>query len=215
MWMLVALLLVTAVLALLGLRHREPARRAIALRRAGLGWTLAFAVVAGLFVAGETGLDPGGWAAFWLDLSWLVPMLALTALAWWRPAAAAPVLVAATALGLVSDAVWTLAKEPGRGFDAPAGAISMFAVSVAVGVLGWHRPRLAAWLLGVVAVVPSVVEALGTDVPLKGLLGGSTAAGTVPFLVAAVLYALATWQQGRTGRAAPSRPLPPPVAIGR
>lgn len=198
--MLLPLLLALAVLALVPMRHHDPARRALGLRRAGLGWTLAFAVLAGLFVIGETGIDPGGWQAAALDASWLVPMLALGALAWWRPGVAEPVLIVATVVALATDAVEMVVGDHGRGADAPVGTISLFAVAVAVGVLGWHRPKVAGWLLLAVAVLPTVIELVGTDVPLHGLLGGSTAAGTVPFVVVGVLYALAAHQQAAADR---------------
>lgn len=213
MSLLVPLLVATAVLAALPLRHRDPGRRALGWRRAGLGWTLAFAVLAGLFVIGETGTDPGGWEAVAIDVSWLVPTVALGALAWWRPGITAPVLVTLTAVALLTDAATTLSRDHGRGDGAPVAVVSLFATAVAVGVLGRHRPAPAAWLLLAIAAVPMVVLAIGTDVPPHALLGGSTAAGTVPFAVAGVLYALAAWWERRAAPP-PASPAPPtPVAI--
>lgn len=215
MFLLAPLLLVLVVLAVPPLRHDEPARRALGLRRAGLGATVAFAVLAGLFVIGETGIDPGGGQALALDAAWVLPMLALSGLAWWRPAVAGPVLLCVVAAALAIDAVAMVVGDHGRGADAPVGVVSLFAASVATGVLGWHRPRLAGPLLLVVAVLPTLVELVGTDVPLHGLLGGSTAAGTVPFAVAGALYVLAAWQQGVAGRAAPPAPVAPTEASHR
>ncbi|MGZ4603704.1 MAG: hypothetical protein ACXV0U_08910, partial [Kineosporiaceae bacterium] len=80
----------------------------------GRGLTILALVLAGLFgllavmfTAGETFADPGGWQAVGLIALWLVPMIALLALALARPAVAQPILEALTAVWAVV-AVWSI-----------------------------------------------------------------------------------------------------------
>jgi hypothetical protein len=189
------------VLALLPLRHPTSEARASAFRREGLGWTLLFALLAGLFIAGETFGDPGGGEAALLVISWVIPLAGLSLLAWSRPRVAAPVLVAVVLVGLAFSAWDGLGNHDHHGgflSNGPIATIALFAAAVAVGVLGWHRPALAAALLLAIAVLPTVFLTIGTDVPLRGRMGGSTAAGTMPFGVSGALYLLAAWF-GRTG----------------
>lgn len=208
MGLLVPLLVVFgALMAVPLVAHREPARRALALRRAALGWTVVFAVVAGMFIVGETFTDPGGAEAVWLIASWLVPMVGLSLLAWFRPRAAFPVLSVLLVVGLVVSAWTEIGLEDFREDQGPLDAISLFAVSIVpLGVLGWHRPSISGVLLLVAAVLPTVFLQIGSTVPLGASLGGSTAAATVPGCVAGLLYLLAAWFERR---AAPPAAAPP------
>jgi hypothetical protein len=196
--MLLAPLVLIGVLLLVAIplaRHRDPAGRAAALTANGWYWLLAFAGLAGLWIIGEAFADPGGWAALGLVASWLLPMLALALLAVRRPRVALPVLATAVALGLGIEA-WPLlvpADRPDLKAQGPVGAVALFAVSVAVGVYGRRRPGWGGALLVVVALVPMVILALLSNAPLPALLGGSTAAVTVPMGVAGVLYLLGAW----------------------
>ena len=90
MTILVPIFVLLAVVPLI--RHRDRAGRALALRRAGLGWMAVFALFFGAFIIGYTVDDPGGWTALLLVASWVAPLVALSWVAWSRPQWALPVL---------------------------------------------------------------------------------------------------------------------------
>ncbi|MGN6300053.1 MAG: hypothetical protein ACTHN8_03060 [Angustibacter sp.] len=191
---LVSLLMVFVVLAAVAmLRHHDPLGRARALRRSGFGWMVAFAVLAGLFIAGETFSDPGGIQAAGMVLAWLVPVAALSALAWYRPAAALPLLGALVVVVVVYCAWSAGSQGPPRGLrdKGPFDAIAVFVVSVALGFLGLHRPRPAGLLLLVTSLVPAAVLVIGSSAPLNAALTGSLGAASLPGLVSAGLFLLA------------------------
>ena len=181
-----------------------------------------FALVAGMFVIGETFTDPGGWAAVGLVSLWLVPLAALSLFAWWRPEAATWVLggLALVSLGLV---VWS-ALDPAawRSFEdanGPVLAIGLFAVSVPVAVLAWHRPLAAGGMLVGLGLVPLVSVGLlaatgafdeGLVPPQAGLsvmIGPLVLVGAL-FLIAGTLAAgeQSAPPVGSTGGTAPRPP---------
>jgi hypothetical protein len=189
------LVLAFAVLAVVPMvRHHEPLRRALALRRAGFGWLAAFGVLGGLFIAGETFSDPGGLQAAGMVLAWLVPVIALTALAWWRPAAAQPLLVALVVV-VVAYCAWSVAGWHGfrefRDQNGPYDAIAVFVASVALGALGLHRPHAAGLLLLVTSLVPVALVVVGSGTPFSHAFSGSLGAASLPGLVSAGLFLLA------------------------
>lgn len=202
--MVVILVVVLISVALsVGLR-REPADRALLLRREGLGIVIVLGVLGTAFIAGETFDDPGGWAAVGLVTSWLVPMLALCVLAWTRPSAATPVLAVLTAL-IVAMSLW-LAVQPGgwRSVEddvGPIRALAAFAVVVPLGLLGWRRPRPAGVMLLVAGLVP-VLAVLAVDLgSTRGVAGTSVGAVAAPAVTAGALYLAAA--------ALDRRPVPP------
>ncbi len=67
------------------LRQRDPMKRALILKRAGFGVMAFSTAFFGLFVAGDTFTDPGGWEALGLVAAWAVPLAAIAAIAWYRP----------------------------------------------------------------------------------------------------------------------------------
>lgn len=193
--LLPVLVVAFAVLATVSMvRHHEVARRALALRRAGFGWMLAFGVLGGLFIAGETFSDPGGLAAAAMVLGWLVPVGLLAALAWWRPRLAEPVLMALVVV-VVAYVAWSVIGSRGprgiRDLEGPFDAIAVFAVSVALGVLGLRRPRPAGLMLLATSLLPLVLEVAGSSAPLAHAFSGSLAAASLPGLVGAGLFLLA------------------------
>jgi low temperature requirement protein LtrA len=67
-------------------RQPDPAKRAVLLRRAGLGLMALSTFFFGAFIIGDTFADPGGWKAAGLVAAWAVPLAGLAALSWLRPA---------------------------------------------------------------------------------------------------------------------------------
>ena len=211
--LLPVLVVVFALLATTAMvRHHDAGRRALALRRAGCGWMLAYGVLGGLFVAGETFSDPGGLAAVAMVLGWLVPGALLTALAWWRPRLAQPVLMVLV-VAVVAYVAWSVVAARGprglRDLEGPFDAIAVLVVSVALGALGLRRPRAAGLMLLTTSLMPLVLQVVGASAPLSHAFSGSLGAASLPGLVSAALFLLAAREA--THRAAVSRgPLPAP-----
>lgn len=199
-WLLlvpVALLVLLAGVPLLLHRHR--AARALALRRAALGWAAFVVLFTTSFVATSAVEDPGGAAGAGLALAVVVPVVALVALAWWRPRPAAALLAVLTALVVLGALAQAVTTPHRAGLDAhgPVLAVGAFVVVAGASALGWHRPGLAAVLLLVLGAAPVLAVALADR---RGdLLGGSTAFLTVPGFVTGLLYLLA-WAVGRGTR---------------
>jgi hypothetical protein len=151
-----------------------------------------FGIVAGLFIAGETSIDPGGREAALLITAWAVPLVGLSVLALGWPGLGAKVLALVLAVLAGWLVVDSLAHVIDRDAWGPVGSISMFAVLIPCGLLGVHRAATAGWLLlagaaaQFVATVASMDRAGGQSV--WSALGGSTGVLVLPFLVMAVLF---------------------------
>lgn len=160
-------------------------------RGLAVGIVAAFGLFGALFAAGETFADPGGWAAVGLVAAWGVPLVALVLLALRRPELAGRVLpwaLLVASVSLVLDAAGAYPRDTG-----PVGTITMFAVAVPCGLLGLHRAFRAGTLVlaaAAVQLVAAVVERGQTGASLREVLGGSTGALVVPFLVCAALLLL-------------------------
>lgn len=214
--MLTILVPIVVLLAVVPLfLHRDRVGRALALRRAGLGWMGLYTFTFGAFVIGDTADDPGGWAALLLTASWMLPLVALSWLAWSRPQRALPVLgvLLAAAVGYSAGAAsgWDAFRAL-QSFEGPVDAIALFVVCVALAVLGWHRPLPAALLLLVSAILPMVFHMLGSGAPPSAALGGSLAAATAPEALTGLLYLLSVLFEGRpTAHPAPPKASPATV----
>jgi hypothetical protein len=68
---MVALAAAAVFIAIAFLRHRDPERRATAVKRLGFVEMAVFAVLAGIFIGAEAFDDAGGTQAAWLVLAWL------------------------------------------------------------------------------------------------------------------------------------------------
>ncbi|HEX2893621.1 MAG TPA: hypothetical protein VHO29_06415 [Marmoricola sp.] len=156
-----------------------------------VGLVAALGLFGALFIAGETLADPGGWQGIGLVGAWAVPMGALTVLALRQPAVAGRVLPWALLVAgvlLLADAAGAYPRDAG-----PVGTITMFAVVVPSGLLGLHRAFLAGVLVlaaGATQLGAALVERGRSGAGLEQVLGGSTGAFVVPFLVCAVLLLL-------------------------
>lgn len=197
------------------IRHHDQAGRALGLRRAALGWMAFFAFVFGAFVIGETMDDPGGGAALLLVASWVVPLIALTWVAWSRPRWALPVLGVLLAAALGFSAWAAFGSDAAREFlnlQGPLDAIALFAVSFAFAVLGWHRPLPAGVLLLVASVLPMIFRIVGSGIPPMAALGGSLAAATAPAAITGLLYLLSVrFERQPVARPCPRKASPTPA----
>ena len=119
----------------------------------------AFAALWGLFMVGELVSDPGGWYGLGLAALFVVPVLALGALALWRPAWAAPLLTVLVGLWVVAAVLSVVFADEWQAFEDTHGPISlilMLALSVPLLALGRTRSMLAGVLLLVATSVPLV-----------------------------------------------------------
>jgi hypothetical protein len=163
--------------------------RSLALVVAGLT-----TLVGGAFATGEALDDPGGVTGAGIVASWLVPLVALTVLAWRRPVLARRML-AGLAAALAAVAVTSaVAADSWRSLEddhGPVRAIAAFALLLPLAVLGWKQPRSAGALLLVVAIAPVVIPELG-----GGPAGAPALAGALPAALAGLVLLLAAAVRG-------------------
>lgn len=204
--MLVFLLViaVAAAFALVLAGGGDRAKRSLFLRRTALAAMSVSTALIGLFIASEALTDPGGWRATALVSAWLVPLAALSVLAWYRPAWAGAVLGAAVA-GAAALAIW-FAVDPGglRAFEdhtGPVRAVLTVVLAMPVTLFGWHRPISGAVMLLVLAMVPPAVSLIGSSHGEPSLL----AVSTVP-VFAGLLYLAAGPLSPRPGTSSPTGP---------
>lgn len=166
-------------------------------------------VLASALLVGEALADPGGVDGVLLVAAWLVPLVVLGLLAWYRPDVAAPVLVTVGVV-VATLVVWSaLDPQPWHDLENRAGpllAVAVFVLAAPLAVLGWHRPLPAGLTLVGLGVLPFVSVVLLA-------VGGSFGAGTMPpqaamallsgplLLVGALL--VATWALTPTPSAGP------------
>lgn len=195
---LVAIILIVAVVILL--RQQDPARRSSILRRAGFIVMAATTLFFGLFVVGETFMNPGGWEAVGLVAAWAIPLAALAAIAWFRPDWAVWVFAVLIA-GLVAMSIWFALDPDGwRAFEdrnGPIRDVITFVVAAAVALLGLKRTRAAGLMLLVLGTVPLAIMSLGS---LDGfvLLVLVTSAP----VISGILYLWSAALSGRSARGA-------------
>jgi hypothetical protein len=162
------------------------------------GLAMVYGVVGGLFVIGETFAAPGGAAAAGLVACWLVPLAALVALALVLPDRAVAVLTWVTGAVVVFVLLAGTLLDP-RGQAGPIGAITVFALSVALAFLGVRQPRPAGLLMVAAAAGLVVAQLLAAAVHGHHAgIGGSTAAVVVPVLALGGLFLLAGSLEHRT-----------------
>ena len=193
---------VGALLAAAYRRHPDARGRARALRRIVLGFMGVFVVGGAFFIAGETFADPGGWKGAGLVALWLVPAVALSLWAWFRPDPAGDALEVLVVL-TVGLAVWyALDAGSWRSFEnahGPIRAVALFALAAPLTLLGYHRPKRGGILLLGASVLPVVLAGLASG----GL--GMTSLGAIagPAFVAGVLDLVSVTLRGVAGELAP------------
>jgi hypothetical protein len=209
---IILLPVVLAVLLVVAFRrHHDAPGRARAVRRIAFGFMALYVVLAGLFIAGETFSDPGGWAAVGWVASWLVPMVGLSLLAWFRPDGARIPLTVLTG-ATVALAVWyAFESHAWRTFEnahGPVRGIAVFALGAALAVYGYRRPRLGGMLLLVATAVPVAMAMLASG----GFGMASLGALALPAMITGALF---VWSSAISGSAPPPDapgPAPPPAA---
>ena len=209
--MIVPLVLVGTVVVLVlrrGDRDPQPARL---VQMTALGLAGVVGVLVGLFILGETFTDPGGWAAVGLAATWVVPLVVLSLLAWFRPGPATWVLgeLAGAVVGL---GLWyAVDPEAWRSFEddvGPVRGIAAFALLLPMAALGRTRPLAAGVLLLAASVVPPVLAALGAGGAMASVVAVSTPGALVGalLLVAGLLQRQADGAPGSGGHPLPSVP---------
>jgi asparagine N-glycosylation enzyme membrane subunit Stt3 len=161
-WMLQVAALLLLPSGIYAYRHRRNRDRAV--RGAGLVLAITFTLLFGAFIAGETLSDGRGWSSVGLTALWLLPMLGLSLLAWYRPQSAAFVLTSLLAI-VAAIYLWSAFDSIGwRSFEnaqGPVRGVISFALVAPISALGWSKPRLAGAMLLVLAALPMVVVLTG------------------------------------------------------
>lgn len=196
MWKaLIALAIVGGAVVFLLAGLRTTTDRPRFLRRIGLGLIAVSTFVGAVWIAAETFTDPGGWRGAGLVAMWLVPLVALSAIAWYRVAWATVLLGPLTAVVIALSTWFAIDPEAWRAFEndkGPIRAISTFVLAAPIAVLGLRRPLLAGVLLVVLGALPVAVSAL---VSAGGF--GSLAAVSAPPVLAGILYVIGEAAAGR------------------
>lgn len=190
-------------------RVRDLSRNVSTLTWVGFGLTAGFLAFAALTMAGYGLTDPGGWTGLGLTALWLVPVLALTALALYRPDTAIRVLAVA-ALIPVGFGVWTLldydAVMAWEDRTGPVSLVLLVVVGLPLAVAGLSRPAPAGALLLAITVVPWLLSVLGAGSEWGRAL--SIGLITVPVVAGGVLLLLAgRFRTGAGAHLGPRRPL--------
>jgi hypothetical protein len=193
---IIVVIVILAVMLLV--RRRDPMQRARILKRAGFGVMAFITAFFGLFVAGETFTDPGGWKGLGLVAAWVVPLAALAAVAWYWPDWAVG-LFAVLVAAVIAVGVWFAVNPEGwRAFEdrhGPIRAIISFVLAAVIALLGLKRTAVAGVLLLVLGVVPVVVSSLGGNLGFVSLAVVSSAP-----VMTGVLY---LWSAALANRSAP------------
>jgi hypothetical protein len=171
------------------IRTKESLKRARFLKIAGLVLMWLFSAFMGMFIVGDTFADPGGWEAAGYVAIWLVPLVLLGALAWFRPAWAT-VVFAVLMGGYVLLSLWAMVDPDGwRSYEdsvGPVRTVVAFAIAAPLALLGWKRPFAAGLMLVLLTVPPMLFMTVNS-----GLAWGSIFAVTSPATVTGILYLLA------------------------
>lgn len=177
-------------------RHREKVERARFLKRAGFTLMALFALLFGLFIAGETFTDPGGWEALGLVASWAIPLAVLGAITWYRPDWAIR-LFAILITAVIGTSIWFAVNPEGwRSFEdrnGPIRTIIVFALTATVALLGLKRTAMAGVMLLILGIVPIAVSSLGSNLGFTSLV-----VATSPAVVTGILYLLSVTMTGRS-----------------
>jgi hypothetical protein len=160
-----ALVVIALVISFMFLRHSDRWLHARAIKRLGFGVIAVFSVLAGLFIAGEAFEEPGGTGAISLVLSWLIPLVGLAGLAWYRPSLATPIVIVLSGAVVLASLWFAVDSDAWRVVEdqyGPVRAVAVFGLSAAVGVLGLKRTAIAGWLLIALGLFPVAASSLGS-----------------------------------------------------
>lgn len=147
-----------------------------------------------LFIAAEIISDPGGWRGLGLVAVWMLPMLALSALALIRPSWAAPIMtglvgvwVAASLVTVVFATAWAQYEDT----HGPIGLIVLLGLCVPLVLLGRALPLRAGVLL-LIAVLTPILCGIAAML-VTWTVGGGIVLVVIggPFVASGVLLALA------------------------
>lgn len=170
-------------------RVKEPSKLSRFLKRSGMAVMALFGSFFGLFVVGETIMDPGGWKAVGLIVSWFIPLVAIAALAWFRPSWGIPILAALT-VAAIALMGWRAFDEGIRELEdriGPFTTIATIAVSVAATALGHPRARAAGIMLLALGSAPFLFWGIAN---VEARLQTTYLLVSSPMVVAGLLYLL-------------------------
>jgi hypothetical protein len=173
-------------------RDKDPGHRTFFLRKVALYLMLVLGAFGTVFVVGEIMTDPGGVKGMLLAAAWLLPVAALSYLAWRKPKIATPYIWVASLLSIIlsislalASAWWTDVMNH-RG---PIVAMVTFAVGIPVAIWARNWNTVGGLLLIVIGLAPVVCSLIAFG------FGFATAATSIsvasaPSVISGLLYLL-------------------------
>jgi hypothetical protein len=196
-----SLVVIALVISFVFLRQRDHRLQARAIKRLGFGVSAVFSVLAGLFIAGEAFEEPGGIGAVSLVFAWLIPLVGLAGLAWFRPRLATPIMIGLSGAVVLASLWFAVDPDAWRVIEdqyGPVRAVAVFVLSAAAGVLGLKRTVIAGWLMVSLGVLPIAASSLG------GFAGAvSLSAVSIIPLITGTLYLVSARLGRRSAQVSP------------
>ena len=172
---------------------------------AGFSIMAAFGGFVVLMLAGESIQDPGGWRSVGLIGSWLVPLIVLCLLGYYRPEIGLPVLAVAALAPVAFGVLLLLDYDRWREFEDSVGPVSLvlsLVVDIGLACAGLHRPWAAGWLMLAVTIVPLMLAVIGAGEDWRRAL--TIGVALLPMVLSGALFVVAGRRRGTDTAGSPA-----------
>ena len=139
-------------------RHKDRIERANYVKLVGFYMMMGFAVLGSAWITGEAMTEPGGSKGVLITVTWALPMVAVSLLAWRVPRVAMPILAIAV-VTIIAMSIWEYVDwnwwVDFMDRNGPIITVAVFATAVPIAVYGrFHNAPLASIGLLLIGLVP-------------------------------------------------------------